>query len=171
MRADRRLINDNDVHLSGMATARQLEALLSAPVAKDGHRHAAFTVASAVPKPIVPSKLAATLSPLLESEQAAAETLATQLEESTAGVDALLKATKQQLVAVLGRAHSLRSSHEVLEDSLIDHREALVSSLSQREAGGGSTLRERLEALSQRRKELEVVKDWFTVLAKAEELG
>ena len=67
----------------------------------------------------------------------------------------------------------LKAQHDRLEDRLIDHHELLVSSFSQRELHSTEegTLRERLEALSIRRKELQLAREWFQILAKTEELG
>ena len=157
------------------ATAAQLQTLLAPPNPSDSQRHAQLLLSSALRTPIVPTKLASLLTPLLASETERSKALSAQLAESNSAVSRLLQNTKSQLAEVLGRTTVLRSAHEVLEDALIDHREALVSSFSQREQGGeghvGGTLRERLQSLSQKRKELELARDWFNVLAKTEELG
>lgn len=156
----------------------QLSSLLTAPDPLRAQQHSANLLSSACPRPTIASKLATHLSPLLVSEEGKSDQLAGQLVESTVAVDNSLRTTKHQLVTVLSQTKALKVSHETLEDALIDHREALVSSLSQREraedrsnTGSGETLREKLQALSDRRKELETARDWFAVLSKAEALG
>lgn len=156
-------------------TTAQLQQLLAPPSEELSQQHAQQLLASSIPAPLTPSKLGNFLGPLLASEEAKAALLSSQLAQSTATTSKLLATTKQQLAAILARTTELRSNHEGLEDALIDHREALVSSLAQREQAAdgtteGATLRERLEVFSQRRKELEVAKQWFAVLVKAEEL-
>lgn len=155
----------------------QLSSLLTPPDPLRAQQHSAHLLSSVCPKPTIVIKLATHLSPLLLSEQAKSDQLAEQLVESTVAVDNSLRTTKHQLATVLSQTRALKLSHESLEDALIDHREALVSSLSQRErgedgnTGNGETLREKLQVLSDRRKELETARDWFAVLAKAEALG
>jgi hypothetical protein len=118
----------------------------------------------------------------LASEEAKAAQLAQQLATSTQDSTALLELTRQELGQLLARTNELKSTHDNMEDALIDHTEILVSSASQREqptADGssaelqtsGATLRERLETFSHRRKELQLVKQWLAALVKAEELG
>lgn len=154
-----------------MSTATQLSSLLAAPSDSVGQQHAASQIASTLPSPIIPSKLHPVLSPLLMSEQLCLSTLSASLATSTSSIDALVSSTKAHLADVLARTQDLRNSHEALEDALIDHRELLESSPSQRAQGGGGTLSERLAVLSKRRRELERVKDWIAVLANAEKLG
>lgn len=172
--------NDRGLRAAGSslrmtATAAQLQALLAPPNPSDSQRHAQQLLSSALAAPIVPTKLGSLLSPLLTSESERAQALSSQLAESNSAVSTLVQNTKSRLADVLCRTTELRSAHEVLEDALIDHREALVSSFSQREQEGeghvGGTLRERLQGLSEKRKELELARDWFSVLAKTEELG
>lgn len=160
------------------STTEQLRQLLSPPDAVISQAHAQQLVAAALPTPLIASRLSSVLQPLLQAEQAKAAQLSAQVAQSTEETTALLDSTKQQLAALLQRTAELRSNHESMEDALIDHTEILVSSASQREQGEegkgdgqGATLRERLETFSQRRKELEIAKQWFAVLAKAEELG
>ena len=160
------------------SVTEQLRTLLRGPDAVMSQQHAQQVVAAALPTPLIASRLNSVLQPLLKAEQAKAAQLSAQLAQSTEETTALLDSTKQQLAALLQRTSELRSNHESMEDALIDHTEVLVSSASQREPGEdgkadgqGATLRERLETFSQRRKELEIAKQWFSVLAKAEELG
>lgn len=160
------------------STTAQLQQLLSPPDSSISQAHAVQLVSAALPTPLIASRLSGILQPLLQAEHAKAEQLSAELAKSTEETTALLDSTKQQLAALLTRTAELRSNHESMEDALIDHTEILVSSASQREQGDGAagegqgaTLRERLETFSQRRKELEIAKQWFAVLAKAEELG
>lgn len=160
------------------STTAQLRQLLSPPDGSISEAHARQLVASAIPSPLIASRLSSLLQPLLLAEQAKAAQLSAELAKSTEETTALLESTKQQLTTLLTRTAELRSNHESMEDALIDHTEILVSSASQREQGDGgekegqgATLRERLETFSHRRRELEVAKQWFAVLAKAEELG
>lgn len=122
------------------------------------------------------------MKPLLAAEEAKAAQLAQQLSASTQDTTALLEATRDQLAGLLARTIELKSTHDNMEDALIDHTEILVSSASQKEQGNGdangaepaasgATLRERLETFSHRRKELELVKQWLAALVRAEELG
>ncbi|KAK4702207.1 RAD50-interacting protein 1, partial [Phenoliferia sp. Uapishka_3] len=154
-----------------MSTASQLSALLAAPAASEAQKHASALISTSLPTPLIPSKLTSTLSPVLAEQDSIAANLAVQLAASTAAVDKLLVTTKESLADVLARTQDLKNSHEALEDALIDHREALDSSVAHRESGGQGTLRERLQVLSERKNELVVVKDWFSVLSRTEELG
>ncbi|KAI5481051.1 hypothetical protein MNV49_006237 [Pseudohyphozyma bogoriensis] len=116
------------------------------------------------------ASLGPTLSSLLTSHESTLATLDSELSSSSAAVATLLATTKHQLADILARTEALKGEHEQLEDSLIDHREALVSPLAKREQGD-ATLREKLVDLGQRRTELEAVKGWFATLAEAERLG
>ncbi|KAK4049402.1 hypothetical protein OIV83_004135 [Microbotryomycetes sp. JL201] len=165
-------------------TSQQLQRLLSPPDASTSERHAQQTIVNALAGPLSPARIANVLEPLLAAEQARATQLQAQLALSTQQTTALLQETRGHFQALLQRTSELKSSHESLEDALIDHTEVLVSSASQRDQAldpspdtpngtttDGTTLREKLEAFNQRRKELEVTKQWFAVLVKAEDLG
>jgi hypothetical protein len=155
--------------------ADQLRQLLRSPDAVNAQQHARQVISTSTPHALVPSKLASTLAPLLSTVDTEHARLSAQLDQSKVETRTLVQSTNVQLEDVLLRTRELKVSHEALEDALIDHRESLVSSLSQREQGlagnEGGTLRERLHALSSRRQELELAKEWFTVAARAEELG
>ncbi|KAL8291920.1 hypothetical protein RQP46_002178 [Phenoliferia psychrophenolica] len=153
------------------STAAQLSQLLAPPSARSSESHAATLIASSLPSPVLPSKVLPSLSPILGTTESTLSTLSESLASSSTALDSLLAQTQTHLADVLVRTQDLRSEHEALEDALIDHREALESSASQKAAGGAGTLRERLAGLSERRKELERLKDWFAVLAKSEQLG
>ncbi|KAM0792870.1 hypothetical protein ACM66B_002633 [Microbotryomycetes sp. NB124-2] len=167
-------------------TSEQLQRLLSPPDSAVSERHAQQTVINALAGPLSPARIANVLEPLLVAEQARASQLQAQLTLSTQQTKALLHETRSHFQSLLQRTIDLKSSHESLEDALIDHTEVLVSSASQRDqatdsttgpgtpngtSNDGTTLREKLEAFNQRRKELEVTKQWFAVLVKAEDLG
>lgn len=151
----------------------QLQTLRSPPNQFEAQEQTKELISNLVSKPINASQLNTILQPYLDSERVRSTQLTTELNEATTSLNSLLVSTKDQLVTVLSKTKALKESHEVLEDGLIDHREALVSSSVQRDQGEGTgiTLREKLEALSNRRKELQVARDWFAVLARAEELG
>lgn len=157
------------VDLNGKSAAAQLQALLSPPVSASSQLFAQ-SLLDPLPRPLVPSSLGPALSNLLGKQQAESSRLTAELSASSTDVAAILGSAKAQLGGILRRTAAIRADHELLEDSLIDHRDALVSTLSQKDKGG-ATLRETLEALSEKRKEVELVRDWFAVLARAEELG
>ncbi|KAK4056321.1 hypothetical protein OIO90_002765 [Microbotryomycetes sp. JL221] len=168
-------------------TPEQLRRLLSPPDSSTSERHAQQVVVSALSGPLSPARIANILEPLLTAERAREQQLAAQLSLSTQETTALLQDTRSHFSSLLTRSTELKNSHETLEDALIDHTEVLVSSASQREQAttdspldlstpntngiDGTTLREKLEAFNQRRKELEVTKQWFAVLVRAEDLG
>lgn len=169
---------------ASLITPDELQRLLSPPDSTVSERLAQQVVTSALHGPLSPARIASVLQPLLAAEQAKSSQLAAQLAESTRDTTALLHDTRGHFQSLLAKTTELRNNHESLEDALIDHTEVLVSSASQREqadsasdagentgSNDGTTLREKLEAFNQRRKELEVTKQWFAVLVKAEELG
>lgn len=118
------------------------------------------------------SKLDSHLNQLIQQAQAS-QVGPDQLAQSTTQIHTLLDKTRAKLAAVQSTTLTLQSEHDKLEDGLIDHHELLVSSLSQREhqAEDQGTLRERLDKLSTRRKELQLAREWFQILAQTEELG
>lgn len=156
-------------------TSTLLRSLQSPPSEAGSQQHAQQVLAASVKQPILPAQMANSLRELLAAEHVKSSILSQELAASKLAVQSLLAQTKAQVSSILERATDLKESHEQLEDALIDHREALVSSLAQQERGQGDkmsgTLKERLERLDRMRHELESTRAWFAVLAKAEELG
>lgn len=154
-------------------SSAQLRALLSPPSPIHAQESAKQFIASAFVSPILPSQFKQTVTELIITEQARSARLSEELVISNQEVSQLLDSTRNQINGILANTKGIKESHDLVEDALIDHREALVSSLSQRERGedGKSiTLRDKLDGLNQRRKELEATRGWFAVLAKAEAL-
>ncbi|SGY67893.1 BQ5605_C004g02822 [Microbotryum silenes-dioicae] len=155
---------------SQLAASKFLSTALSPP--------STSTSTSTSSTPLTPSHLAATLPLLLKQQQHQAQTLERQFELSTSRTSQLVLQAKDTLAHLAQRTKESKTNHEALHDALIDHREALVSSVSASTTGThedqgdqGGTLRERLMAYSKRREQLKCVLQYFTVLAKAEELG
>lgn len=146
--------------------------LLQPPSINDAQQTAITTLSAKLGNNPVGSKLNPTLTDLVAQAQAGAVAPA-QLAQSSQQVQDLLANTRAQLATVQDRTTTLKTNHDLLEDRLIDHHELLVSSLSQREHQdpNQATLRERLDTLSTTRKELQLAREWFQILAKAEELG
>lgn len=154
----------------------KLKALLAPPSEADSQESVRQLVSTLLPRGVPPSQIGATLANLLGTEEVKAAVLANRLAASGNTLAQLLTTTKEQLAAIHLKTTTLKSSHEALEDALIDHREALVSSLSQRERDSdtqveGTTLKERLQALSSRRLQLKKAREYFAILAKTEEMG
>lgn len=158
-----------------MTTAARIETLLAPPDAQQSRLYANKLVAEQLPKPILASKVAQYLAPLLAVEQSKHAALFAQLDDSTATTHTLLANGRRTAQDIQQRGTALKSAHEQLQASILEYRHTVVSSISQRsphEPGSNTpTLREKLLALSERRKELESARDWFGVLAEAERLG
>ncbi len=150
----------------------KIGTLLQPPSTSDAQQAAIKSLSAKVGSNPVGSKLDVSLTELVSSAEAGA-VAPDKLAQSSTQIQHLLAHTRSQLATIQARTDTLKTQHDVLEDRLIDHHEVLVSSLSQREHHDTQegTLRERLDALSVRRKELQLAREWFQILAKTEELG
>ncbi|SCV72603.1 BQ2448_4140 [Microbotryum intermedium] len=152
---------------SQLAATRFLSTALTQP---------STSVSTSSSTPLTPSHLATTLPALLKQQQLQAQTLERQFDASSKRTSQLVLESKETLRRLVQRTKKCKANHEALHDALIDHREALVSSVSATTTVGEhdheqGTLRERLMAYSKRREQLKRVLQYFTVLAKAEEFG
>jgi len=146
--------------------------LLQPPSTNHAQQAAIQSLSAKVGPSPVGSKLDSSLAELVSHARASA-VAPDQLAQSGQQIHQLLSNARTQLETVHTKMTVLKAQHDRLEDRLIDHHELLVSSFSQRELHSTEegTLRERLEALSIRRKELQLAREWFQILAKTEELG
>ncbi|GAA5831097.1 hypothetical protein JCM11251_005141 [Rhodosporidiobolus azoricus] len=150
----------------------QLQALLIPPSASTARSAAKDHLANALSAPIAASRLAPLLSNLLDQQRAEAVRLESELQQSKKESDRLVTSAKEKVGTVQRRTKQLKQEHDEVEKGLRSARNKLVSGLEAKEDGqDGSTLRERLVLLSQRRKELEAAKKWFGAVAKAEEFA
>ena len=156
-------------------TAARIESLLAPPDSHQSRLLATKLLAEQLPRPVIASKLVQQLALLLAREQSQHAALSAQLDSSTATTQTLLAHGRRTAQDLHERGTALQSAHEQLQARILEYRHSVVSSISQRspqEHGAQTpTLRERLLALSERRKQLESARDWFAVLAEAERLG
>ncbi|BGP37330.1 hypothetical protein JCM10449v2_001235 [Rhodotorula kratochvilovae] len=150
----------------------QLSALLQPPSLNDARTSAREQLAAALPTPLAPAQLGPALAQLLEQQRAKAAQLEQDLATSRKEGDALIGSARGQLASIQARTGALKAGHQQVDEGLRNAHEKLVSGLDAREDGAeGLTLRERLVALSQQRRELEAAKTWFGAVVKAEELS
>ena len=158
-----------------MTTAARIQSLLAPPDSQQSRVYAKQLLAEQLPEPILASKIAQHLAPLLAVEQSKHAALSAQLDESSATTHTLLANGRRTAQDIQQRGSALKSAHQQLQARILEYRHTVVSSISQRspqEPGSNApTLREKLLALSEQRKELESARDWFGVLADAERLG
>lgn len=152
-----------------VAVAETLQTLLTQRPAAEAQLEAQEAILASLPRPIVPEQLTDTLSFLLAGESAKSAAISSRLAGSQAAVATLLTNTRKQLATIQVQTNQLNESHTRLEDALTQYKETLAV-LSQSEPGNG-TLKDRLEELLCKRQQLQVMKQYFAIFTRAEELG